>query len=113
MTSCDGTICTYQVAQTFHVLFPIVASSVKDIWGVVDQRHRSWLKRSSTTQPVPWRPKKIHRVSSKAFLEMWDNEIATSTCLRGLVDFRYDEASSDWAKEFGMKWKHFTSVQDQ
>ena len=63
----------------------------------VAKRQKSWVERGDGTAPVAWRPVKLGRQGARAWLTAIDNQLKTSTCCRGLVDF-------NWTAEWGDRW---------
>ena len=79
----------------------------------VNMRHLAWLKRSSTTGPVAWRPKKVHRVSTVKWLLCKDNMIRVGTQWDGLHSFCRNPTGPFWATKAWRRWPHLTLCQDQ
>lgn len=79
---------------------------------VADRAHRQrrWLQRHSRTVPFgSWRPKKVHRVKSKQWLRMLDNQFRGSIGLSGLAVFRPGDSQS-WASPFS--WPYTAVAMD-
>ena len=53
----------------------------------VNMRHLHWLKKSSTTGTVSWRPRKIYRAATVKWILCKDNMIRVGTQWDGLHSF--------------------------
>ena len=71
------------------------------------ERQKAWVLRSHSqvAQKQAWRPKVMHRMSARKFLNAVDNQIAGSTHLRGWVSFR-PTASALWQAHNWQRWPH-------
>ena len=71
------------------------------------KRHRSWCQRGGATQKSEWRPRKVHRIASKKWLQYTDNQIRQTTGLSGWKAFQYDEKAE---KGSDANWRRWPSI---
>ena len=77
-------------------------------------RHRAYLERAGANKKkeLSWRPKQLHRVAAKKWLDAVDEQIRQMTDLPGLAAAKPDWESEQWRDANWRNWVHFQFAMD-
>ena len=81
----------------------------------ISKRHHAWLQVRSGVRDTGrgWRPKAMHRLSARKWIENCDGHFRTNTHWGGLVPLKPDFSSHQWSDSNWRNWQHASFAQDQ